>query len=289
MDNLCSVGATERINTLTKSSSPIWDVHHHWVNEAGYINRLLAEMDRQSVERTGLIAMGDLIPDLFLQDKPRAGNAGNSELANIVQQHPDRFWGWGFIRLGKHQPDDVERLAGMGMAGLKFHVPLKPYDSEEYFPVYEKAQQLGMPCLFHTGIFTPPTPMPGAGFRSHHCRPVYLESIAQEFPHLTMICAHLGVCWTEEAATICRICKNIYADLSGRVDGWRSSKSLDWFRQTLYWPNAHEKILFGSDVHANEIEATIRDHRRIFTGMQWNDLQMTAVFSENARRLFASH
>ena len=35
-----------------------WDVHHHWVNEPGYIDRLLREMDRLGIERTVLIAMG---------------------------------------------------------------------------------------------------------------------------------------------------------------------------------------------------------------------------------------
>jgi len=175
----------------------------------------------------------------------------------------------------------------MGMAGLKFHVPRQPYDSEDYFSVYARAQQLGLPCLFHTGIFTPPRPMPGAGFRSHHCRPAYLEPIAQEFPDLKIICAHLGVCWNDEAAAICRICNNIYADLSGRLGGWRSGKSIEWFQQTLYWPTAHEKILFGSDVHADEMEHTIVDHERILRGMGWTREQLAAVFSENAKRLFA--
>ena len=268
-------------------NNPVWDVHHHWVNETGYIDRLLREMDRLGVERVGLIAMGNLIPDLFMLHGPREGSADNAELAAVIRQHPDRLWGWGFIRLGKHQDNDVDRLADMGMAGLKFHVPLQPYDSVDYFPVYRRAQQLRLPCLFHTGIFTPPSPMPGAQFRSHHCRPVYLESIAQEFPDLKMICAHLGVCWTEEAATICRICENIYADLSGRVDGWRSSKSVAWFQQTLFWPTAHEKILFGSDVHADEIEATIADHLRIFRDMGWSPAQIAAVFSDNAQKLFS--
>ena len=266
----------------------IWDVHHHWINEPGYIDRLLREMDRLGIDRVGLIALGDLIPDLFVLHGPREGRVDNADLAQLVRQHPDRFWGWGFIRLGQHADSDVERLAEMGLAGLKFHAPIEPYDAQSYFPVYEQAQVLGLPCLFHTGIFTPPRPMPGQRFRSENCRPVYLESIAQEFPDLKMICAHLGVCWNDEAATVCRICKNVYADLSGRVDGWRSSKPIEWFQQTLYWPTAHEKILFGSDVHADEIEPTLADHRRILQGMGWTEHQISNVFSNNARRLFES-
>ncbi len=268
------------------SMSGIWDIHHHWVNETSYIDRLLREMDRLGIERAGLIALGDLIPDLFILHGPRVGSVDNGQLAKLVQQQPDRFWGWGFIRLGQHETADVDRLADMGLAGLKFHAPLQPYDTPEYFAVYERAQALRMPCLFHTGIFTPPQPAPGQRFRSENCRPIYLESIAQEFPDLKMICAHLGVCWNDEAAAICRIFQNIYVDLSGRVDGWRSSKTIEWFRQMFYWPTAHEKILFGSDVHADEIEPTLVDHRRIFEGMRWSEEQIRNVLCRNARGLF---
>lgn len=263
----------------------IWDVHHHWVNEHGYIDRLLNTMDQVRIERTGLIAMGSFAPDLFLLSGPRSSSVDNTDLAKVVKQHPDRFWGWGFIRLGLHENTDVDRLADMGLAGLKFHAPLKPYDDPQFLPVYERAQELGLPCLFHTGIFTPPTPMPGEGIRSKNCRPISLESIAQDFPRLKIICAHFGGCWTEEAAGICRIFPNIYADLSGRVNGWRNSKSLEWFQLTLYWKEAHLKILFGSDVHAAEISQTIDDHLRILRGIGWSESQLADVFSNNAKRL----
>ena len=117
------------------SMSGIWDVHHHWVNETSYIDRLLREMDRLGIERAGLIALGDLIPDLFILHGPRVGSVDNGQLAKLVQQQPDRFWGWGFIRLGQHETADVDRLADMGLAGLKFHAPLQPYDTPEYFAV----------------------------------------------------------------------------------------------------------------------------------------------------------
>ncbi|MAE67908.1 MAG: hypothetical protein CMJ18_26950 [Phycisphaeraceae bacterium] len=266
-------------------SRTVWDVHHHWVNEEGYIERLLATMDRLGIERTGLIAMGDFVPDLFLLHGPRVGCADNEDLARVVTAHPDRLWGWGYIRLGRHVPEDVDRLADLGMAGLKFHAPVRPYSDPQYFPVYEKASRYGMPCLFHTGIFYPPTPMPGEGINSENYRPIHVEPIAHEFPDLKMIIAHLGVCWNDEAAALCRICPNVHADLSGRVDGWRSSRPIEWFSQLLYWPTSHEKILFGSDVHADEVETTLEDHERIFSRMGWSADRIDNVLQGNARRL----
>ena len=272
---------------VTPDEQPVWDVHHHWVNERGYIDRLLREMDRLGIERAGLIAMADLVPELFILHGPVTGAVDNQDLGRLVREHPDRFWGWGFLRLGCCVPEDVDRLRELGMAGLKFHVPAKPYSHEEYFPIFEKASAHRLPCLFHTGIFYPPTPLPGQGIRSENYRPIHLEPISHEFPELPLIAAHLGVCWNEEAAALCRICPNIYVDLSGRVDGWRSGKTTDWFKQTFYWPTAHQKILFGSDVHSDEVGETLLDYRRIMAGLGWTPEQAGDVFRENARRILA--
>ena len=44
----------------------IIDVHHHWINEADYLDHLLREMDRLGVERAGLMALGAPFQRLFL-------------------------------------------------------------------------------------------------------------------------------------------------------------------------------------------------------------------------------
>ena len=142
--------------------------------------------------------------------------------------------------------------------------------------------------MCHTGILYPPRPMPGAGIRSENYRPFHLEPLAHEFPDLIVIMAHLGVTWNEEAATLCRVCPNFYADLSCRVDGWRGGKSIEDFKKLLYWPTAHRKILFGSDVHADEVEEVLADQKRIVEGIGWDEPMISDFLSGNARRLLAS-
>lgn len=264
-------------------SHATWDVHHHWVNEAGYIDSLLRHMDRLGIERTVLIAMGDFASDLFVRGSPDAAPPDNAALGRAVQNHPDRLMGWGFIRLGRHEADAVDRTADLGLHGLKFHAPSAPYSDAAFYGVYERALKHRLPCLFHTGIFSPA--LPGEGIHSEFCRPIHLEPLAHEFPDLQMICAHLGVCWNDEAATMCRVFPNIHADLSGRVDGWRRSRSPEWFRQTFFWPDAHRKILFGSDVHIDEVGETLRDYERLLGEMGWGEEQREAVFSGNAKRI----
>ena len=265
----------------------IWDIHHHWVNEKGYIDRLLQEMDRLEIERLGLIAMGEICRDLFVVHEPTGRAVADADLAELIKKYPDRFWGYGYVRPGENKPEYIDKLADMGMKGLKFHMPLNPYDSEEYFDLYAKAAEYNLPCLFHTGIFYLPGLPAKDVVSSENFRPIRLETIAYAFPKLPLIAAHLGVCWTEEAATLCRIVPNIYADLSGRVGGWLSGKSIEWFKQTFYWPEAHKKILFGSDVHAEEVSQTLEQQKQIFIDIGWSEQQLDDVFCNNAKRLFS--
>ncbi|MDP7396936.1 MAG: amidohydrolase family protein, partial [Lentisphaeria bacterium] len=137
------------------------DIHHHLVEEVGYIDQLLGAMDEFEIERCSLIGMGPICHGLFVRGQHDGSTADNDAVATIVKQHPDRFFGLGFIRLGVDAATRVDELRDRGFAALKFHVSRNRYDAEENFPVFEKAQAHGLPCLFHTGIINLPEPMPG--------------------------------------------------------------------------------------------------------------------------------
>jgi predicted TIM-barrel fold metal-dependent hydrolase len=264
---------------------PIIDAHHHWVNEAGYLDALLREMDRLEIERTGLIALGRPFQRLFLTETEPFGCADNSSLAGVIKDRPDRFFGYGFFRLGSDAPELVDWFAENGFAGVKFHIPAWDYDDDRCFPAYERAAAHGLICLFHTGVFALPEPLPDERVSSARCRPIMLDAVTHALPSLAIVLAHLGVCWAEEAATCCRIHPNIYADLSGAAGGWRSSKSIEWFKEMLYWPEAYRKILFGSDVHCGEIAASLEHQIDIFRQMGWTGDQIEHVLYYNAMRL----
>lgn len=271
---------------MTVNSWRVIDVHHHWVNEPEYLSNLLRQMDRLHIERTGLMALGAPFQRLFLKQPEPVGCCDNLALASVINSKADRFFGYGFFRLGHNDPTLIDWFADKGFAGVKFHIPDFDYDDERAFPVYERAARLRLPCLFHTGVFYLPETLPGVRLSSARCRPVMLDPVANEFPSMPIILAHLGVCWGEEAATLCRIYPNIYADLSGRLDGWLSSKSIEWFKEMLYWPKAHRKILFGSDVHCDELEATLTNQIRIFRGLGWDEQQIQNVLYNNAQKVF---
>lgn len=264
----------------------IIDVHHHYICEHGYLDNLLREMDRLGVEKTGLMAMGPKFETLFVKSDSTCGPLYEEDVLKAIRAHPDRFYGYVYIRLGDDGPEKVREWGEQGFAAVKFHIPRDAYSNYDYFPVYEAASDLRMFCLFHTGFFYLPS-MAGERVHSERCRPIHIEAIVNELPDLKVILAHLGTgAWAEEACGLMRIHPNVYADMSGRLDGWRKSKPIEWFKQMLYWPGASDKLLFGSDVHYSEMEETLNDHLRILREMGWTTEQQQKFLSTNAEGLF---
>jgi len=266
----------------------IIDIHHHIVNEKDYVPRLIDEMDRLGIDKVCLIGLGKLFEGIFLAEGQKPyGSANNDTVQEAFEKYPERVIGLAFYRPGVNRPEEIDEFYRRGFKGLKFICPKKNYDDEEYFRAYEKAQKYNLPILFHTGVFTLPEARPGEGIASKKMHPIYLDTIANEFPDLVMIIAHCGINWLEDSTTLARIIPNIYVDISGKVDGWRSSRSTDFFRRLFYWEDAYKKILFGSDVHRRELEETLADQRRVFEAIGITGEKLDSVLAKNACKVFS--
>ena len=263
----------------------IIDVHHHYVCERGYLDGLLHEMDALGIDKAGLMAMGPLFERLFVTTGETCGPLSEEDVEKAVRAHPDRFFGYVYVRLGVDGADKVRRWGDRGFPGVKFHIPKERYDHDAYFPVYEEARKRGMVCLFHTGLFFLPK-MVGERVSSERTRPVHVEAVVNEMPDLKVILAHMGGVWAEEACGMMRMHENVHADLSGRLDGWRKAKPIAWFNELLFWPGAADKVLFGSDVHHREMGPTLEDHLRILRAMGWDAARERKLLAENAEKLF---
>lgn len=244
------------------------DGHAHLETEPEYAEALLRTCDRLGIERVCISGLGSAFE-----------MADNDAVEQAVRQHPDRFVGFRYLRLGRHPVQDVDLAAEGGFRGLKFTVPLRPYDDEAYFPVYERAQQYELPCLFHAGIVTTKRFLPGVS--SARMRPVHLDTIAHEFPRLKLICAHLGMPWYEEAAAVARILPNVYVDLSGAPLGWRAQKDAAFFRALFYRPDAWSKVIWGSDVHYRDLEAAQRRDQALVSDLGLSEEQRSLFFGGN--------
>ena len=144
-------------------------------------------------------------------------------------------------------------------------------NDEKFDRIYQRAEELKMTSLFHLGIVGRYKETDPYRINSNCMRPIYLDTIARVFPKLTIIGAHLGNPWYEEATMSARWNPSLYFDLSGST---LKKKTSEFLRSLLWWtPDtryrdpegryAWEKIVFGSDVPYNEIEDVLNDYKTV--------------------------
>ena len=208
--------------------------------------KLIAEMDSAGVD---LSVIHVLDFDLGVRERGLGRmeieiEEKNKKHFEIQANHPDRivsFFGIDPRREGAMALFE-KAVEEWGMKGLKLH-PTSGYYPDDLicFPLYDYAQKKGLPVLFHTGS----QPYP---WRAKFAQPVYVDSVAAEFPELTIIAAHLGHGWWEELLHLAGAKPNIHVDISG----WQITLQHD--PETFYtvlrryldalgpW-----RVLFGSD------------------------------------------
>lgn len=133
----------------------------------------------------------------------------------------------------------------LGVRGFKFHPSLQGFDpsNEEFYPLWALLEELGLPCIFHTGQNGMGAGLPGGrGIKLRYSNPMLLDDVAADFPGLKIIMAHPSVPWQDEANSIATHKANVFIDLSG----W----SPKYFPASLVKLSGNvlaSKVLFGTD------------------------------------------
>src|SRR5574341_215210 len=128
-----------------------------------------------------------------------------------------------------------------GFGGIKVLPPYQhhyPNDARMY-PLYARAQELGLPVLVHTGssVFK--------GARIKYADPLLLDDVAIDFPDLVILLAHAGrPFWYEQAFWMARRHPNVHLELSGLP----GKKLLDYLPRL---ESIADKVVYGSDWPGN--------------------------------------
>src|SRR3954451_14047386 len=155
---------------------------------------VLRSLDEAGIDLGVLLA--PFLTDPFRLSDRESLRVGNKHLSDLVRGHADRLIGFAVVNpLHAEAADDLEEAVERGgINGLKL-VPTGwyPYDDCAH-RVYERAAALGLPILFHSGIFID-------GRSGRFCRPSFYEAV-RDHPGLKVTLAHLGWPWCDEANAV---------------------------------------------------------------------------------------
>jgi predicted TIM-barrel fold metal-dependent hydrolase len=135
-------------------------------------------------------------------------------------------------------PGELDRLVNeMGFKGMKLYPTYQHFfpNSNRLYPLYAKAEELGIPVMLHTGssVFK--------GARMKFGDPLYLDDVAVDFPDLTLLMVHSGRgFWYDRAFFLAKLHPNLYMEIAG----------LPPQKLLTYFPDLErlaDKVIFGSD------------------------------------------
>ena len=159
-----------------------------------------------------------------------------------------------------------------GFRGLKlypvyqYHYPNEP----RLYPLYARAQELGIPVLVHTGSSA------FRGARIKYGDPLLLDDVAVDFPELTILLAHAGrPFWYDQAFWMARRHPNVYLEVSG----------LPAQNLLTYFPRLEElgdKIVYGSDWPGNP---SLRRNIEAIEGLPLSEETKSKILGRTAARL----
>jgi uncharacterized protein len=169
----------------------------------------------------------------------------NRWFANLARNNPDRIISFAGIdpARGDEGIKFLEKcVKEWGMKGLKLHPTACEFyiNDRKIYPYYKKAEELGIPILFHTG--------PGGPQRLAYSNPLLLDEVAADFADLKIIIAHLQDPWLSECLSIVQWRPNVYLDISGgqtmyKVDPERFYRTM----KTILRTSVRKRILFATD------------------------------------------
>ncbi len=219
---------------------------------------------------------------------------GNKVLAEAIGDYPRML---GFAHHDPFSPgaaDELRRaVSEEGLRGYKVLAPALPgaIDDEALMPVWQAAEDLGIPVLVHFGVLGG-----GGGTAAHvNISPLKLHDVAKAFPYTPFVIPHFGCGYPGELLQLAWACRNVYVDSSGSNEWIRwmpyPLTLADLFRKFLETVGP-ERILFGSDSShfpRGLVRVYYDEQTRIVSQLGLSNGDQHLIFAGNAARLLGIH
>jgi predicted TIM-barrel fold metal-dependent hydrolase len=196
-----------------------------------------------------LVAMPLPLTDLF-----RDGLSPWEECAELARRNPDRTVFWGSVNPleGRHALDLMERQVGeFGAKAFKFYnirydfgqpFPWRMDDPRVAFPVFEKAQELGVNLIgVHKGLPLGPQPI-------EHTQTWDMDGAAANFPDINFVIFHVGLPFIDETCWQLIRHPNLYASIAATINlvARAPRQFAEIMGKLLFWCG-EDKIVYGSE------------------------------------------
>lgn len=225
----------------------------HMENAAPFLNQPFSkfvEMLNEVGVTRGMLIVG---PYVNIEDQPK-------HISSLINQYPGKFVGGVTVR---PQPNLMKSVQEVERAVKEFDMKailLRPFGSMMYandrrfYPIYTKCAELGAVVSIVVGInFT--------GYANlEYANPIFVDSLAAEFPDLKIILTHSGWPWATQAVAVAWKNPNVYIDISGispryiAMDGTGYEPIFKFGNSIL-----QDKILWGTDWPLTDMKRSISE------------------------------
>lgn len=181
--------------------------------------------------------------------EPHTLDQVNDRIAALVELYPDKFIGFGAVnphyRGVSWAVEEMERaVTQLRLTGFKLYAPYdrwSPDDRDLAWPIWKKAEELGVPVMIHMG------PSPGVEVKMAYGRPFLLDDVGLDFPDLKLLVCHAGLPWVEECICLLQKYPNLYIDISGFNHMTTRQETFLFLQRCKRWGVPLSKVCWGTD------------------------------------------
>ena len=246
----------------------LWEAMSEMMTPAGVIEAL----DEGGIDKGVVFPLTFMPPDGMWQKM-------NDLTASYLAEYPERLIGYSIIN-----PRDIDAslleleraFDQLGFRGVKIHPSLQEFycNDPALDPIFAYCVSREKPILFHTGASLPSHP-------DKYSQPLLLDEVAVRFPDLSIIMAHSGRPFYQEAAMLLRKHPNVYVDLCanrGRTGGTALLEMALTFNKI--YADGLQKTLFASDFPVFSPAETLQDLRTIKGNPRLAELELPTITDE---------
>lgn len=216
---------------------------------------------------------------------PIAPYVSNEHVARHVSRHPDRLIGFASVMpfsqtTGIPRTDPAQELEQavleLGLRGMKLHPTMQGFslDDPGLVPLMQKAAELKIPVIFHTG------PTMGRAGRLKHAMIEHVDDLAIMCPETVIVAGHGEI--LEYGPYIAAKHPHVYLETSITWARW--CRLIPALGASVVNQTTSKKILFGTDANPKRLER-FEDTLSVLDRLEVSEEERADIMGQNAARL----